>query len=98
MLRVYRKEINSGPWLLRGGRCPARRWELLGGLQIPKSYHGGILGQAPGRWPLTLPSSLLPPTKPDIFPSGVAGEWLCHFPETPAEFMLDFIIFVDYIC
>ena len=50
---------------------------------------------------MTLPNPQLPPTKPDTSPSGVAGEWLCHLPETLAELTLDFailwIIFVNII-
>lgn len=38
------------------------------------------------------------PTKPDPFPGGESGEGLCRLPETPAEFMVDVVIFVDYVC
>lgn len=37
------------------------------------------------------------PTKPDTFQGGVAGERLCYLSETPAELMVDYVIFVDCI-
>ena len=59
----------------------------------PRKIQGRDPGQAPGWWTLCdPPNPQLPPTKPDTSPSGVAGEWLYHLPETLADLMLYFVI------
>ena len=77
-------EARGGSGLLRVGRWPAGRWELLGGLQTHRRERSRKVACVGTSLIPSFPWSGSSPTKPDALPSGVAVEGLYHLPETPA--------------